>query len=335
MKEDPKTLTPFKTTRASGGVRATLALVFSLLAFVTSGFVLYENMMQDEGPARPAPDATAALHTRIRAIETGASSLNENMAALKADVAKLAEDMKARPATETPAVASPETARNLQDIETRLQAITAEARGIELRVKSDLALQSGKMATFALLQTIDGKMRDGIRFERDLKIVERNLGRSGPLQVLNAYAVGKPVSDAVLQTELRQLSNEILAKEKMDQADGIVDKVGIQLQKLVTIRPKDGAKVEGSATATRIAQLQQAIEEQVWDDALQQAEALKDIGPKDYAAWLQKLRTRVEAERALADLHATIVPPPVEPVPTAPAPEVPAASPAPQPATKP
>lgn len=313
MKNDPTSLTPFKPVRPAGAARATLALILALLALGTAAFALYENRMREE--TRPAPDA--ALHARLRGLETVQVRAEESLAALKVDTTRLAQEAQARVENAVSAPSGGTSATDPGVLEAKLAALTSQSLAMETRLNEALARQSAKLSVLALLHGMHGKIRQGLAFEADLRRIGAVIDSTpslGAVQALSAYAARSPVSDAVLRDELRPLSADMLAKEKMDQADGLADKVGIQLKKLVTIRPKDGIKPEpeGAASApsaleSRLETLQQALDAQDWEKSLIAADALKPSSPPAYEEWLRKLHARIDAERALAAIEATIL----------------------------
>ena len=324
MSDDKTALAPVKAPRAVGGFRATLALLVSLIALGASGYVSYQQFVA--ASQAPAPVAAGDggeiddLKGRVRSAENAASQLSGVVDSLKNEVSLLAQSVRNRPESVPDAKASAETDKAVHDLQAKLDDLTKDVHALRQEVTTEMGGNLQRMKAFAALEEMHHKMRLGARFADDFRKVEPFLSGSGAdsgaVQALAAYSGRLPVSDVALRDELRPLANEMLAKEKMDGANGFFDKVVIQLQKLVSIRPKEGSKVQGSAIADKLNDLQAALDEQAWSAAVTQAEALAAAAPKDYAAWMLKLRARSEAEKALAALQDALtgapaaVPPP-------------------------
>ncbi len=297
MSEDRTALMPLPRPAAKGALRATLAFI---MAFVALGLSSYTVWVQSETEPRVVVPLISEgtegspLQSRIQAQE------NVN-ATLAAEVGKLQQEIDAlkgegaAPAKENPVS------------DAKLDELSQSASALEKKLQESEARQARALKVFALLQAIRQRMQDGAAFDAPLDELAL-LAPSGDasITVLKNYQAD-PTPDAELLGRWQRISADLATQAKVAGSKDVLDKVSIQLQKLVTIHPKGQAAAPVPATAG----IDKALREQRFDAALTQAESLNVQNQADFADWLQKLRLRAAAEKAVAGLQDTLVAPPV------------------------
>lgn len=297
-------LAPSQTRRA-GGARATFALFFSILALGASGYALWLTM-QDRAPAVVAPlvrestDHGAGQEKAARtAQEKAVTALQDEIRLLKESFAALsAQTAEAKAAVPVPVL--PVNTEAMEKIQQKLVELEARTSVGQSEIQADVARKARSLIALAMLDETQRHMEQGLSFSDDVAEMEANLPANEAMQqsfdALKKAATHPLSSDVQLKDGLRSLQPDFLAKEKMAAADNAFDKVLIQLQKLVVIRPKDGRKPSGSPVADALAALEQAIITHDWAKARTLAGTFADKGPKDFPAWHAMLRARADAE---------------------------------------
>ncbi|MBY0428235.1 MAG: hypothetical protein K2Q32_03350 [Alphaproteobacteria bacterium] len=315
-----------KTAHVAGSTRATLAIIFSVLALSISGYQLWQSMDEKDGkiisPLVTEKASHADVDSRLKAQENTLTVMNDTF---KKQLDVLEQKLNAVPAQKEVSADIAGTAAAMQ-----IKLADWDKQNAELRqqIKAELLNKSKNIAALALLEHVSRKAQLGLSFQGDIKELE-NVVAPNPTSA-HAYNLlkgfDKPLtSDTALLAELHTLIPDFLAREKLDKTDNIFDKIGIQLQKLVVVRRKNGQVSDDTPIGKSLDALQTAIISGDWPRATSIAStfAEKDAAhvPKDFPAWHDKLRDRALTDEAvnalqhlvLNDLQGVAVPTIVEP----------------------
>lgn len=304
MKDETATsLAPFKKPKSVGGLRSTAALLLSLLACVVAGYGLLKTSTTPAQDPSVVNNQLADMRTRMDALQASQQKLETSLGDVRKEAQQLAETMPTKIAPVPSHEISAELGRRVNELEKTQQELAD-------RLAANKDAQSRTLAAYMLLENIGSKIGRGLRYTAELEklqpLLDAEQAQSRPFQTLKSYVLEDvhQGSDIALRANFRPLAAEILAKEKMDNATNFMDKVGVQLKKLVNIRPKEGAVFDGSPTAAKLNELATALEDEAWKQALTNAETLGvKTPPRDYPAWISHLRLRTEVEAALDALR--------------------------------
>lgn len=333
MTNDP--LPPSKMTistqalkpRTAGATRATLALLISIVALAVSGYQLWLGMDEKEGKIVSPLIKQAAqsdIESRLKAQENTLTVMNDTF---KKQLEEMQHklDQQAAPKPEAPDMGN--TTAIQAKMATKMDDLEKQNVDLRQQIKSELMDKSKNITALSLLEHISRKAQMGLVFQQDVKALEKvvisNDASAHAYNLLKGFE--KPLtSDTALIAGLNQLIPDFLAREKLDKADGFFDKIGIQLQKLVVVRRKNGQVSDETPIGKSLDDLQTAIISGDWPKATAMVAALGEKGnshlPKDFASWQDKLRDRALAEEAVSTLRTLVLgqlqgaPAPVNPV---------------------
>jgi hypothetical protein len=303
-----------KPARSVGGKRATLALLLSVIALGVAGYSYYLQEKGGRGMAFPlqAPagsEALDAVEGRLDESDRTRAQIIRELTAIREEMnilAARAESAKAVPAPAESSIA-PAMTEAVKAMQEKVDEISKASEDVQSQIATSLNAKSNALALFTYLESIKRKVQQGTNFEPESKKLGRFFiaGSDGAaaLNVLSQAALREGVSDQQLLDEFAPLATEMQAKEKLGKADGILDKISIQMQKLVSIRARDGKAEAGSVVAVTAEALRGAMLSQSWARAGKLADELNAYQVKDYDAWLQKLHRRVSIEQAIAGLQ--------------------------------
>ena len=305
-----------KPMHTAGSTRATLAIIFSLLALAISGYQLWQSTDEKEGkvisPLLTEKSSNPDLESRLKVQENTLTVMND---AFKKQLDAVEQKLN------TVAEQKPEQKEVTPDI-----AVTAAAMQLKLadwdkqnaelkqQIKNEMLNKSKNIAALAILEHVSRKAQLGLSFQNDIKELEKVVVPSQTsahsYNLLKGFE--KPLaSDAALLAELHTLMPDFLAREKMDKTDNMLDKIGIQLQKLVVVRRKNGQVSDATPIGKSLDELQTALISGDWPKATSIAStfAEKDAAhlPKDFAAWNNKLRDRALTEEAVDALQRLVL----------------------------
>ncbi len=301
-----------KAAHSAGSTRATLAIIFSLLALAISGYQLWSSMDEKEGkvisPLLTQKSSDGELESRLKAQENTLTVMNDTF---KKQIEAVEQKLNAVPA---PKDISPEIAGAAATLQIKLADWEKQNAELRQQLKTELLNKSKNIAALSILEHVSRKAQLGLSFQNDIKELENvvvpNQTSAHAYNLLKGF--DKPLSsDTALLAELHKLIPDFLAREKLDKTDNILDKIGIQLQKLIVVRRKNGQVNDETPTGKVLDELQTAIISGDWAKATSIAStfAEKDAAhlPKDFPAWHNKLRDRALTEEAVDALQHLVL----------------------------
>ncbi len=309
MKSD-STINP-KSPHVAGTTRATIAFIFSLLALGISGYQLWSTADVREGKVVSplmTENSSSDMASRLKAQENTLTVMNDTFKKQLDALAQKLNEMPA-PAKDTAELSGTAAAVNIKMADW-------EKQNAELRqhIKAELLAKSKNIAALSVLERITRKAQLGLSFQNDVKELEAtiipNETSAHAYNMLKGF--DKPLaSDTALLNGLHALAPDFLAREKLDKADGLMDKIGIQLQKLVVVRKKSGQVDDGTPIGKSLDELQTAIVTGDWPRATSIASTFTEKNPaqlpKDFASWQEKLRDRALTEEAVNALQHLVL----------------------------
>jgi hypothetical protein len=313
-----------KKPRVVGVKRATLAFLFSLLAVLIAAYSLWQGQAPERTAASTEePALRLALESRMKAQENTLGTFVEDVKKLREDMDTLAKTVPdAFPAGETQnGHAGDLSAANASALQTRLAELEQKSASLQNDMKTDIGTKVKLLAALARTEAAAQKMRAGFVFRDEVQALEAPLAGSraiAALAALRLQAEAPLAADADLRDGLRQLTPDFLAREKTDSADGLLEKIGVQLQKLIVVRHKNGVSAGDTPVAQGLDTLEAAIIQGDWEKAVALAAELAPKAPKDFPVWQEKLGKRAAAEKALQNLRSALLEEVQTPLPNAP-----------------
>ncbi len=295
--------------------------MLSVLALALSGYQLWTTIDEKEGKIISplvTEKAPSDLESRLKAQENTLTVMNDTF---KKQLEAVEQKLNAEPAQKE---VSPDIAATAATMQSKLADWDKQNAELKQQIKNELLSKSKNIAALAILEHVTRKAQLGLSFKNDIKELENvvvpNQTSAHAYNLLKGFE--KPLaSDTALLAELHALIPEFLAREKLDKTDNLLDKIGIQLQKLVVVRRKNGQVSDETPTGKLLDTLQTTIISGDWPKATSIAStfAEKDAAhlPKDFPAWHDKLRDRALTEEAvnalqhlvLGDLQGVTAPP--------------------------
>jgi hypothetical protein len=253
-----------------------------------------------------AKESLQALSERLSAIEDRGAAVAgaadaERLSALAAardEARKLAERMAELEKSQAQAATERET---LAEMEKRLAAVEDRPA----------ASQSGTASKGAVLLAV-GQLRDAVRlgtaYQREYDAVKALAGAdpgigAALLTLGKAAKTGVPTL-AVLREEFGAMASPLVAEARGQAADGWVSKIVAKVGSLVTIRRTDGKG--GDDIEALVARAEQRLAAGDLAGTVEAVDAMKPVSTEAaamVAPWLDRAKTRLAAERALAALH--------------------------------
>ncbi|NDE91138.1 MAG: hypothetical protein EB059_08410 [Alphaproteobacteria bacterium] len=171
-----------RPVRTPGATRATFAFLFSLLALIASGYVLFTNLDEHQdkiiSPLVTAKASSPDLESRIKAQETALTVMND---AFKKQIDGLQEKLNTLPEPKTKVIDTSASTLALQGKFAEWEKQNAE---LQQRLRSELQEKSKNIAALALLEHITRKAHLGLSFQNDVKSLENAI----PLSEHSAHA---------------------------------------------------------------------------------------------------------------------------------------------------
>lgn len=301
-----------KAPHQVASTRATLAIILSVLALAISGYQLWSTMDEKEGkvisPLLTQKSTDSDLESRLKAQENTLTVMNDTF---KKQIEAVEQKLNATPA---PKDISPEIAGAAATLQIKLADWEKQNAELRQQIKAELLNKSKAIAALSILEHVSRKAQLGLSFQNDIKELENvvvpNQTSAHAYNLLKGF--DKPLSsDTALLAELHTLAPDFLAREKLDKTDNLLDKIGIQLQKLVVVRRKNGQVSDETPTGKALDELQTAIISGDWAKATSITSTLgeKDAAhlPKDFTAWHNKLRDRALTEEAVDALQHLVL----------------------------
>jgi len=253
-----------------------------------------------------AKESLQALSERLSAIEDRGAAVAgaadaERLSALAAardEARKLAERMAELEKSQVQAATERET---LAEMEKRLAAVEDRPA----------ASQSGTASKGAVLLAV-GQLRDAVRlgtaYQREYDAVKALAGAdpgigAALLTLGKAAKTGVPTL-AVLRDEFGAMASPLVAEARGQAADGWFSKIVAKVGSLVTIRRTDGKG--GDDIEALVARAEQRLAAGDLAGTVEAVDAMKPVSTEAaamVAPWLDRAKTRLAAERALAALH--------------------------------
>ncbi|MDX1922351.1 MAG: hypothetical protein SFW65_04395 [Alphaproteobacteria bacterium] len=300
-----------KSPHIPGTTRATIAFIFSLLALGISGYQLWSTADVREGKVVSplmTEKSSSDMESRLKAQENTLTVMN--------DTFKKQFDTLQQKLAEIPAPSKDTAELSGTAAAVNIKMADWEKQNAELRqqIKAELLAKSKNIAALAVLEHITRKAQLGLSFQNDVKELEAtiipNETSAHAYNLLKGF--DKPLtSDTALLNGLHALTPDFLAREKLDKADGLMDKIGIQLQKLVVVRKKNGQVDDGTPIGKSLDELQTAIVTGDWPKATSIASTFAEKNtvqlPKGFAEWQEKLRDRALTEEAVNALQHLVL----------------------------
>lgn len=305
-----------KSVHVAGTTRATLAIIFSALALCISGYQLWQSMDEKEGkvisPLVTERASSTDLESRLKAQENTLTVMNDTF---KKQLDAVEQKLNAVPAQkDTQIDISADIAGAAATMQIKLADWEKQNAELRLQIKNELLSKSKNIAALAVLEHVSRKAQLGLSFQGDVKELEKvvvpNQTSAHAYNLLKGFE--KPLtSDTALLAELHTLIPDFLAREKLDKTDNLLDKIGIQLQKLVVVRRKNGQVSDETPIGKSLSALQTAITSGDWSKATSIASTFseKDAAhlPKDFSAWHDKLRDRALTDEAVNTLQHLVL----------------------------
>ena len=301
-----------KPLHVAGTTRATLAFIFSIVALGISGYQLWQQVDENDGkvisPLVTEKSSNTDMESRLKAQENTLSVMNDTF---KKQLDEMAQKLNTAPVQKEVSVDIAGTAAAMQ-----IKLADWDRQNSELRqqIKNDMLNKSKNIAALSLLEHVSRKAQLGLSFQGDIKklesVVVPNQASARAYNLLKGFE--KPLtSDTALMAELHTFIPDFLAREKLDKTDNLLDKIGIQLQKLVVVRRKSGQVSDATPTGKSLDDLQTAIISGDWPKATSIAATFteKDAShlPKAFPAWHDKLRDRALTEEAVNALQHLVL----------------------------
>lgn len=311
MTDTNKALTELpRPVKPAGGLRATLALLLSLVALAGAGY----SVMQLQGMGGNTGSKYDVLASDIDGLRNRLDDYANKHGLIIKELANLSDEMQAvqkQGALQPPqgpdvnnAGAGEDNSASQKEMETRLAEIEDTLARQKDEVADTIKSKSHALALLARIQAVRYKLQQGLSYAADLKrISQLTADDQAALHTLAATQSDEGLSDQVLLQGLSPLATAFLAREKMQKADGVLDKVGIQLEKLVVIRAKDGHEAAQSPLARMMDELRKAIAAEEWGTVKKITDELKADPVKDFDSWYKPLLRRMDSENALTILE--------------------------------
>ncbi len=293
-----------------------------------------ERLSQDLGKALTRLEAVEKSMTSVREMAEAAARVEETAAA-KQSLQVLSDRLTALEVNRAPEVgtivneqrsalqAAQADARKLEERMAHLeksQAATASNRdtlaGVEKRLaaveKRPEPVAAGDASRAAILLAV-GQLRDAARsgssYLREFDAVKALAGEDPGLGAA-LLTLGKSTKTGVptlivLRDEFAELAGPVVAKARRQNAEGWFAKVAARVGSLVTIRRTDG-KGSNKSVETLVARAESRL---AAGDLAGTVDAASDIAPlseeagRAVAPWIERAKSRLATERALAALH--------------------------------
>ncbi len=297
-----------KSPHVAGTTRATIAFIFSLLALGVSGYQLWQTSDDREGKVVSPLRTESDIESRIKAQENHLAMLDDTY---KKQIDELHKKINEIPPPNKDTV---ELSGTAAAVNIRMADWEKQNAELKQQIKWELISKSKNIAALSVLEHITRKAQLGLSFRNDVKELESaiipNETSAHAYNLLKGF--DKPLtSDTALLNGLHALIPDFLAREKLDKADGFLDKVGIQLQKLVVIRKKNGQVSDDTPIGKSLDDLQVAIISGDWPKATSIASSFAEKNPaqlpKNFTAWQEKLRDRALTEEAVNALQHMVM----------------------------
>lgn len=279
--------------------------------------------------AREANAGTQSLLRRADAVQTEMIGLQESLAAINTALAAgretTGESGGAVPAEISAAVAALSTRidslasavanrAELQDLQARidafaaridaLEASAADARDVQSQALGEVSTAIHQASLRSALAALTSQVQGGQPYAAPLKEVAALTGGEPP-EALAAGAEGGLATATLLGASFGPPAQAAVAADVRARAgDGTGSQVLGWLRAQVTGRPV--TEQEGDSVGAITSRIAARVSESALAEALAAAEALPPHSQEALGAWLDQLRTRVAAERALADWLAKI-----------------------------
>ncbi len=303
---------PNKPGVGAGAARATLAMVLSVLALAMSGYLFWSSVDEKDGkvvsPLVTETSSDVELENRLKAQENTLAVMNDTF---KKQLDAMEQTLNALPARKD---SIPDVAGATAAMQTKLADWDKQNAELRQQVKTELLNKSKNIAALALLEHVSRKAQLGLSFQNDIKKLEDVIVpdpvSTRACNLLEGFE--KPLtSDTALLAEFGLFVPEFLAREKLDNTDNVLDKIGIQLQKLVVVRRKSGQVSDATPTGKVLDALQTALIRGDWPKATSLASTFSEKDgahlPKDFAAWQERLRDRALTEESVNALQNRVL----------------------------
>lgn len=308
MTESSKALTELpRPPRATGGMRATLAL---LVAFVALAIAVY-GVVQIQGLGGNSANKYDILASDVDGLRSRLDEYANKHTLIVKEIANIGDEIQAlqKSATQGGVVAangapSSEDTGAVKDLEARLSTLEEENTKQKNEVMDALKSKTTSLGLLASVQSIRYKLQQGLSYNAEIKRIETIPDIDAvALQTLEQGKTQEGLSDQALLQGLTPVAAAFVAREKMQKADGILDKVGIQLEKLVVIRAKDGHDKAQSPMGRVMDELRRAMTAEEWDTVKKITDELKANPVKDFDVWYKPLLQRMDLEKAATALE--------------------------------
>ena len=277
--------------KAGGRALAAIALLFAFLAVALSGYTIWLLRFSRDSQARQ-PEGLNEEHVKAlvdQTVESRNRSLNEGLSQLTANVEKLTGEMEKQPTADARPVPQPHYEK--------LQAQMVEE---QKRV-------AGLLGALTQLDLIENQLHAGRNFHTALAKLKESLPETvkDPVKSLEASPDPLAGDDALLQ-QLRSLEPAIAINAKIKDTPSMMDKISLEMQKLVVIRPKDETALAASPQQQASGELRQAIAAGDWEKAETLCAGLAKNAPEGFAVFQEALKVRAAAEKNIAAIRAAL-----------------------------
>jgi hypothetical protein len=295
-----------------------MALFSMLASIVAIALALFaynstQNFTSND-PGNPAVVVTdqqgldvSALMSELKAQENNTVILNEELKTLAAEMAALKQKIAA---DKNPDMGA--EFKFLSDqfniIQQKIKDIDSRAAIVEQSTQKDFGHKVIVFIAINRLENITRKIQIGKDVTADIDQLnkETNSDPNGvsAAHIIDPIILANIASDNDLLNGFKELREDFLIREKLDEAEGFFEKMIIQMQKLITVRAKNAKNADESPMVKNLNEIERLIFIADWPQAIQKAQLLSNgKQPKEFNAWLEKLKKRGSAEQALNDLR--------------------------------
>lgn len=289
-----------KTNSASkGGAMAAFAVLFALLTLGLSGYTVWLLRFSGEDQTvSPLLRQEVLNETHVKALinqafESHNRMLNDDLDQFAAHLEKLSAKLDHLAAADKEETAKP-SAPAPNDEKLRDVIVAEQTR------------QAGLLSALTQLDFISQQLRAGRNFHASLSKLKESLPQEAAIkEAVNALEAlpGFLAGDDALIEQLRALEPAFKINEKIKDTPSVMDKLSLEVQKLVVVRPKDDHAPAETPQQQSLRDLQQAIAVGDWVRAETLAGDISKNAPEGFAALHEALKARRAAEKNAATVR--------------------------------
>ncbi|MCT4655661.1 MAG: hypothetical protein N4A65_07605 [Cohaesibacter sp.] len=192
------------------------------------------------------------------------------------------------------------------DFSNMSSTINEEAKALQARLSSlednNLSEKMQSSARTIALAGLENAVAAGRGFTAALDTFAQVAADNEAVQALKAYAEKGAPDQQVLADEFRSLSGKLLKAAEAAGATSLVDKIMLNAQNLVRVRPV--GEQEGESLSAKLARIEVRVKEGRLGEVAPEWESLPDAAKEAGKGWYESLKARLAVDAAMQSIRA-------------------------------